>query len=58
VAKVFTRTVELLMIMVIMMIGLIEIYSQGSSVSIVYGYRLDDRAIEVRSPAETRGFFL
>jgi hypothetical protein len=26
--------------------------------SIVSGYGLDDRAIEVRSPAETRGFFL
>jgi hypothetical protein len=26
--------------------------SQGSSVSIVSGYGLDDRAIEVRSPAE------
>jgi hypothetical protein len=30
----------------------------GSSVSIVSGYELDDRAIEVRSPAEARGFFL
>jgi hypothetical protein len=30
----------------------------GSSVSIVSGYRLDDRAIKVRSPAEARGFFL
>jgi hypothetical protein len=29
----------------------------GSSVSIVSGYRLDDRAIEVRSPAEEKGFF-
>jgi hypothetical protein len=28
----------------------------GSSVSIVSGYGLDDRAIEVRSPAEARGF--
>jgi hypothetical protein len=28
----------------------------GSSVSIVYGYGLDDRAIEVRSPTEARGF--
>jgi hypothetical protein len=32
--------------------------SQGSSVSIVSDYRVDDRAIEVRSPAEARGFFL
>jgi hypothetical protein len=30
--------------------------SQGSSVSIVSGYGLDDRAIEVRSPAEARDF--
>jgi hypothetical protein len=28
----------------------------GSSVSIVPGNRLDDRAIEVRSPAEAKGF--
>jgi hypothetical protein len=32
--------------------------SQGSSVSTVSDYRLDDRAIEVRSPAEARAFFL
>jgi hypothetical protein len=31
--------------------------SLGSSVSIVSGYGLDDRAIEVRSPAEAKGFF-
>jgi hypothetical protein len=30
----------------------------GSSVSIVSDYGLDDRAIEVRSPAEAKGFFL
>jgi hypothetical protein len=30
----------------------------GSSVSIVPGYGLDDRAIEVRSLAEAKGFFL
>jgi hypothetical protein len=30
----------------------------GSSVSIVSGYGLDDRAIEVRSPAEAKGFLL
>jgi hypothetical protein len=28
----------------------------GSSVSIVSGYGLDDREIEVRSPAEAEGF--
>jgi hypothetical protein len=32
--------------------------SRGSSVSIVSGYGMDDQAIEVRSPAEARGFFL
>jgi hypothetical protein len=32
--------------------------SQGSSVSIVSGYGLDDRAIKVRSSAEAKGFFL
>jgi hypothetical protein len=32
--------------------------SLGSSVSIVSGYGLDDRTIEVRSPAEAKGFFL
>jgi hypothetical protein len=31
--------------------------SQGSSVNIVSGYVLDDRVIEVRSPAEARNFF-
>jgi hypothetical protein len=30
----------------------------GSSVSTMSGYGLDDRAIEVRSPAEAKGFFL
>jgi hypothetical protein len=35
--------------------GLVD---QGSLVSIVSGYRLDDLAIEVRSPAEAKGFFL
>jgi hypothetical protein len=30
----------------------------GSSVSIVSGYGLDDRTIEVRSLAEAKGFFL
>jgi hypothetical protein len=30
----------------------------ASSVSIVSGYGLDDRPIEVRSPAEAKGFFL
>jgi hypothetical protein len=35
-----------------------DISRLGSSVSIVSGYGLDDRAIEVRSPAEAEGFFL
>jgi hypothetical protein len=30
----------------------------GSSVSKVSGYELDDQAIEVRSPAEVKEFFL
>jgi hypothetical protein len=30
----------------------------GSSVGIVSGYGLDNRAIEVRSPVEAKGFFL
>jgi hypothetical protein len=30
----------------------------GSSVSILSGYGLEDRAIKVRSPAEAEGFFL
>jgi len=30
----------------------------GSSVIIVSAYRLDERAKEVRSPAEAKGFFL
>jgi hypothetical protein len=30
----------------------------GSSVSIVSDYGLDDRAIEVRSPAEAKVFFI
>jgi hypothetical protein len=33
-------------------------YEPGSSVSIVSVYWLDDRAIEVRSPAEEKRFFL
>jgi hypothetical protein len=32
-------------------------WKPGSSVSIVSGYGLDDRAIEVRSPAEAKDFF-
>jgi hypothetical protein len=30
----------------------------GGSVSIMSAYGLDERAIEVRSPAEAKGFFL
>jgi hypothetical protein len=33
-------------------------HEPNSSVSIVSGYRLGDRAIEVHSPAEAKGFFL
>jgi hypothetical protein len=35
-----------------------EICEPGSSVVIMSGYGLDDRANEVRSPAEAGGFFL
>jgi hypothetical protein len=35
---------------------IMSIQEPGSSVSIVSGYGLDDRAIEVRSPAEAKGF--
>jgi hypothetical protein len=33
-----------------------DLCEPGSSVSIVSGYGLEDRAIEVRSPAEVKGF--
>jgi hypothetical protein len=36
----------------------IQICEPGSSDSTVSGYGLDDRTIEVRSPAEAKGFFL
>jgi hypothetical protein len=36
----------------------VETVSRGSSVGIVFIYRLDDRAIEVQYPAEAKGFFL
>jgi hypothetical protein len=35
-----------------------DIREPGSSVSILSGYRLDDWAIEVRSLAEAKGYFL
>jgi hypothetical protein len=37
-------------------VSYIIIGEPGSSVSIVSGYGMDDRAIEVRSPAEAKGF--
>jgi hypothetical protein len=39
-------------------IGFITLRALDSSVSIVSGYGLDDRAIEVRFLAEAKGFFL
>jgi hypothetical protein len=42
----------------VIFLQLINHRSQGSLVSIVPGYELDDQAIEVRSPAEAKGFFL
>jgi hypothetical protein len=38
--------------------GQLHKHEPGSSVSIASGYGLDGRAIEVRSPAEAKGFFL
>jgi hypothetical protein len=37
---------------------LMVVVQPGSSGSIVSGYGLDDREIEVRSPAVAKGFFL
>jgi hypothetical protein len=37
---------------------LFSLIEPGSSVNIVSGYGLDDQAIEVRSLAEAKGFFL
>jgi hypothetical protein len=51
--------VNIINITIITMITKISIKfrcESGSSVSIVSGYRLDDRAIEVRFPAEEKGF--
>jgi hypothetical protein len=39
--------------------GIIRIVNEpGNSVRIVSGYGLGDRAVDVRSPAEAKGFFL
>jgi hypothetical protein len=57
----------IIIIMIIILINVIIIIimhccyrncETSSWVSIVSGYWLDDRAIEVRSPAEARGYFL
>jgi hypothetical protein len=37
--------------------GVLQLEEPGSSVSIVSDYGLDDREMEVRSPARARGFF-
>jgi hypothetical protein len=39
-------------------IGKMQTLSRGSSVSIVSDYGMDDRAFEIRYPAEVKGFFL
>jgi hypothetical protein len=39
-------------------LGRSDVSEPGSSVSIVFGYGQDDRAIKVRSLAEAKGFFL
>jgi hypothetical protein len=41
-----------------LILGKIIFGGSGSSVSIVSGYELDDRATDVRLPAEAKGFFL
>jgi hypothetical protein len=41
------------------LLSLIRLFFEpGSSGSIVFDYGLDERMIEVRSPAEAKGFFL
>jgi hypothetical protein len=49
---------KLLLKVVYLFCGGILICETGSSVSIVSGYGLDERAIEVRSPVEAKEFFL
>jgi hypothetical protein len=49
------QLLELILIIIIIIIIICKDREPGSSVSIVSGYGLDDRAIEVRSPAETKG---
>jgi hypothetical protein len=53
-----TASVKLHALFSIDIVSVIAGRSRGNSVSIVSGYGLDDRAIEVRSPAEAKGFFL
>jgi hypothetical protein len=48
-----TQQLNLHMVLYLQCVG-----EPGSSVSIVSGYGLDYREIEVRSPAEAKGFFL
>jgi hypothetical protein len=45
-------------ILILFSLLLLDLGEPGSSVSIVSGYGLDDQAIEVRFPAEAKGFFL
>jgi hypothetical protein len=47
---------NILILLVLRGLGLMS--EPGSSVSIVSGYGLDDRVIEVRSSVEAKGFFL
>jgi hypothetical protein len=47
------------MLVIFVIFGMcIMICEPGNSVSILSGYGLDDRAFEVRSSAEAKGFFL
>jgi hypothetical protein len=45
------------MLLIVKADGICSYREPGSSVS-MSGYGLNDRAIEVRSPAEAKGFFL
>jgi hypothetical protein len=45
-----------LLLFALIILGIQAVSEPGSSVSIVSGYGLDDRTIEVRSPAEAKDF--
>jgi hypothetical protein len=51
-------TILSVVIVVVMIVVVVVVVEPGSSVSIVPGYGLVERAIGVRSQAEAKGFFL